>query len=63
MDFSDAKIEFSIDVKSIDTNNAKRDGHLQSEDFFDASKYPKITFISKSMKIPGGNQYKLTGKT
>jgi len=60
-DFSDAKIDFSIDVKSIDTDDEKRDGHLQSADFFDAAKYPKITFKSKSMKKAGKNQYQLTG--
>ncbi|MCH8318906.1 MAG: YceI family protein [Bacteroidetes bacterium] len=61
-DFSDAKIEFSIDVKSIDTDNEKRDGHLRSADFFDADKYPKITFKSKSIKKAGDNKYKLTGE-
>ncbi len=60
-DFSDAKIDFSIDVKSIDTYDGDRDGHLQSPDFFDAEKYPNITFKSKSMKKSGENEYKLTG--
>ncbi len=60
-DFSDAKIDFLIDVKSIDTDDGERDGHLQSPDFFDADKYPNITFKSKSMKKSGENQYKLTG--
>jgi len=60
-DFSDAKIDFSIDVNSIDTDDSKRDGHLQSPDFFDVEKYPNITFVSKSMKRIGKGQYKLTG--
>lgn len=60
-DFSDAKIDFSIDVKSISTDDEKRDGHLQSPDFFDVVKYPKIIFKSKSMKKSGNNQYKLSG--
>jgi len=51
-DFTDAKIEFSVDVNSIDTDDEKRDGHLKSPDFFDAEKYPKMTFKSTSMK-PG----------
>jgi polyisoprenoid-binding protein YceI len=51
MDFSDAKIEFSADVNSINTEDEKRDGHLKSPDFFDAAKYPKITFKSTSMKL------------
>lgn len=51
-DFTDAKIEFSVDVNSIDTEDDKRDGHLKSADFFDAEKFPKITFKASSMK-PG----------
>lgn len=50
-DFSDAKIEFSADVNSINTEDEKRDGHLKSPDFFDAAKFPKITFKSTSMKL------------
>ena len=60
-DFSDAKIDFSIDAKSIDTDDEKRDGHLISADFFDVAKYPKMIFKSKSMKKLKENNYKLTG--
>ena len=60
-DFSDAKIDFSIDVKSIDTDNGDRDKHLRSPDFFDVEQYPKIIFKSTKMKKVGKNQYKLTG--
>ncbi|MGZ3883700.1 MAG: YceI family protein [Bacteroidia bacterium] len=49
-DFTDAAIEFSADVNSIDTDDPKRDGHLKSPDFFDAEKNPKISFKSTSMK-------------
>lgn len=51
-DFTDAKVEFSVDAASINTDDEKRDGHLKSPDFFDVEKFPKITFVSKSMK-PG----------
>jgi len=51
MDFTDAKVEFSADVNSINTEDEKRDGHLKSPDFFDATKFPKITFKSTSMKL------------
>lgn len=61
-DFSDAKIDFFIEVKSIDTDDEKRDGHLQSADFFDVAKYPKIIFKSTSMKKVGNKLYKLTGE-
>ncbi|MGE5109033.1 MAG: YceI family protein [Sphingobacteriales bacterium] len=60
-DFSDAKIDFTIDVNSINTEDAKRDTHLKSPDFFDVAKYPSITFKSKSFKSVGKNKYKLTG--
>jgi polyisoprenoid-binding protein YceI len=39
-----------IDVNSISTSNAKRDGHLKSEDFFDVAKFPTIKFVSKEVK-------------
>ena len=43
-DFTDAKIDFSLDINSIDTNQSQRDEHLKSGEFFDAEKYPKVTF-------------------
>ncbi len=49
-DFSDAKFTFEADVDSISTKNDQRDGHLKSPDFFDAASYPKMTFVSKSVK-------------
>ncbi|RLD60640.1 MAG: polyisoprenoid-binding protein [Bacteroidetes bacterium] len=60
-DFSDAKIEFTIDVASVNTGDEKRDTHLKNVDFFDAEKFPKMKFASKSMKKVSGNKYKLTG--
>jgi polyisoprenoid-binding protein YceI len=60
-DFSDAKISFEADVNSIDTKSEQRDGHLKSPDFFDASNHPKITFVSKSLKKVGDNEYDVTG--
>lgn len=58
---TDAVINFTVDVASVSTDNANRDGHLKSDDFFNAEKYPKMTFVSKSMTLVGGNKYKLTG--
>jgi polyisoprenoid-binding protein YceI len=60
-DFSDAKIDFTIDVNSINTEDAQRDVHLKSADFFDVQKFPSITFKSKSLKSTGKHKYKLTG--
>ncbi|MCZ8217083.1 MAG: YceI family protein [Cyclobacteriaceae bacterium] len=61
-DFSDAKIDFIIDVNSIDTVEPQRDTHLKSADFFDVAKYPTITFKSKSLKPAGKNKYKMLGE-
>lgn len=41
-----SKVEVSIDVDSINTGIGQRDTHLKSPDFFDAAKYPKMTFTS-----------------
>jgi polyisoprenoid-binding protein YceI len=60
-DFSDAKINFTIDVNSINTDNEKREGHLKSADFFDVANYPQIKFVGTSMKPLGGNKYELKG--
>jgi polyisoprenoid-binding protein YceI len=62
LDFTDANINFSVDVNSINTDDEKRDGHLKSADFFDVAKFPNITFIGTSMK-PGKikGTYTLTG--
>lgn len=60
-DFSDAQIEFSADVSSINTDSDMRDNHLRSDDFFNVEKYPAMTFKSTSFKKTGNNTYKLTG--
>jgi len=60
-DFSDAVITLTADVNSINTDNDKRDEHLKSPDFFDAAKFPSLTFKSKSFTKVSGKNYKLTG--
>jgi polyisoprenoid-binding protein YceI len=60
-DPSKSKVDVDIDVDSIDTREEKRDGHLKSPDFFDAAKFPKITFKSKRVEGAGKGHYKLTG--
>jgi polyisoprenoid-binding protein YceI len=47
--FLKSKVSTSVDVASIDTGVSKRDEHLRSADFFDASKHPKMTFESTSL--------------
>ncbi|MEW6470030.1 MAG: YceI family protein [Bacteroidota bacterium] len=60
-DFSDAVVEATINVNSIDTDNEQRDKHLLSADFFDAAKYPTITFKSKGLKKTEDKKYILSG--
>ncbi len=60
-DLSTAKIDFVIDVNSIDTRNTDRDNHLRSADFFDSENYPSIKFNSTDIKKVGDDEYELTG--
>jgi len=60
-DFSDAKIEITIDVNSINTEAPQRDAHLRSADFFDVVKFPSIVFKSRKLVAAGKNKYNLTG--
>ena len=59
--FTDAQIEFAVDVTSINTDDEKRDGHLKSDDFFNAEKFPQMKFVGKSFKKTGKGKYKLVG--
>lgn len=53
---------FTIKVDSIDTNISKRDKHLLSADFFDAGKYPTMTFASTEVTAGDGGLYNVAGK-
>ena len=59
-DFDGAKVAFSANIDSIDTNQSDRDAHLKSEDFFDAEKFPKLSFDNGVLSKEGG-EYKLKG--
>ncbi len=60
-DFSDAVIRFEADVNSIDTKNEQRDGHLKSADFFDAASFPKLSFVSRSVKKISDYEMQIVG--
>ncbi|OCA91910.1 YceI family protein [Pseudobacillus wudalianchiensis] len=59
-DLTTANIAFTFDVASINTRSEDRDNHLKSGDFFDAEKYPSITFKSTNIS-KDGDDYKVTG--
>lgn len=57
----ESSISVDIMVSSVDTDNEKRDGHLQSPDFFNAKKYPKISFKSSKITKEGDNKFAAHG--
>ena len=59
-DFDGSEIEFKANVASINTDNEKRDGHLKSEDFFNAEEYPELNF--RGNLVRNGSGYILKGE-
>lgn len=60
-DFDGAKVNFSIESASVDTNQTDRDNHLKSADFFSAEEYPTIEFSNGKLEKTGDNEYVLSG--
>ena len=60
-DYSDAAVDVSIKVASVNTDNERRDGHLKTDDFFNAEKFPQIKFKSTLFEKVGENKYKIAG--
>jgi polyisoprenoid-binding protein YceI len=60
-DPTQSRAEVSIDVASINTNQEQRDGHLRTNDFFDADTYPQITFSSTGVEKVDDETYRVTG--
>lgn len=56
-----SSVRASIDVASITTNEPQRDEHLRSDDFFNAEKFPKITFVSKRVERVDAENYRVAG--
>lgn len=60
-DLEKSSVEATIEIASVDTRTAKRDDHLRSPDFFDAAKFPVMTFKSKAWKKTGDDTFDVTG--
>lgn len=56
-----SSVELTIDVASVDTNNAQRDAHLRANDFFAVDAHPQITFRSTGVEQVGEDRYRLAG--
>lgn len=56
-----SSVDVTIETASIDTGVKMRDDNLRSPDFFDAAKFPEITFKSKTVKKIGENTFDVTG--
>jgi polyisoprenoid-binding protein YceI len=60
-DLATAKVNATIDVKSISTRVDKRDEHLKSDDFLDVANHPTMTFVSSSITPKGNGKYNMAG--
>ncbi len=60
-DASLSGVEASVDITTISTGDAQRDGHLKSADFFDAEKFPAMTFKSTAVTKKGDGEYSVIG--
>lgn len=60
-DLTKSTIEVTIDAASVNTREPQRDEHLRSADFFDAAKFPTLTFRSRRIEALGGEEFKLSG--
>jgi polyisoprenoid-binding protein YceI len=60
-DVTGSSVEAFLPVATLSTGDEQRDGHLKSADFFDAEKFPTITFKSNEVKRTGEGEYAVTG--
>ncbi|TQS75751.1 YceI family protein [Ornithinibacillus gellani] len=60
-DLTDAEIEFTVDLGSIDTRKKDRDDHLRSADFFDVENHPQMNFKATDIQKTSENEYDVTG--
>lgn len=60
-DWTDAEAEFRAKIDSVDTNQAQRDAHLKSDDFFNAEQFPYLSFKSTKIEKIDDEHYKMIG--
>jgi polyisoprenoid-binding protein YceI len=60
-DFTDAEVSFEAEVASVNTRNSQRDEHLRTNEFFDATTHPKLSFVSSKLEKTGDKDYLLHG--
>ena len=58
---ANSSVEVSLPLTNLDTHVSALDEHLKKPDFFDAAKYPVVTFKSTRVEPLGGNKFKVTG--
>ncbi|MGN6225843.1 MAG: YceI family protein [Dyella sp.] len=58
---ANSSVEVSLPLANLDTHVSALDEHLKKPDFFDAAKYPVVTFKSTRVEPLGGNKFKVTG--
>jgi polyisoprenoid-binding protein YceI len=62
-DFSDLEVDVTVQIDSIDTNDAQRDAHLKTDDFFNVKKFPTMRFKSSKIETTShANEYKMHGE-
>lgn len=54
-------VNVTIDTTSVNSNHAERDKHLRSPDFLNVEKFPKATFVSKSVNVDDGDEFDIVG--
>ena len=58
---AETRVEATVDLASINTNNADRDAHLRSTDFFSTDEHPEMHFVSQGIR-PAGEEWQLQGE-
>lgn len=56
-----SSVKVEIDAASVNSNHAERDKHLRGDDFLDVAKFPKATFVSKSVTSTAAGKATITG--